>query len=152
MTSHVNIYFCRRPLQKSSLENIAMMSIFLYVSWSIEIFFLCCELSSNNAWCCRADANINSLRLRRRELLLRNLPSDTMRYSTIMHSIEYKILAYRIRISANYVLANFISHTLIRPVGKIKIENFHAFDIHWLYRASRYAITERNDHHENMPI
>ena len=48
------------------------------------------------------------------------------------------------------MLANLISHTLIRPVGKIKIENFHVFDIHWLYRTSRYAtvkvdVTERND-------
>ena len=43
-----------------------------------------------------------------------------------------------------------MSHILIRPVGKIKIENLHVFDIHWLYRTSRYAIvkvdvTERND-------
>ena len=48
------------------------------------------------------------------------------------------------------VLANLISHTLIRPAGKIKIENFRVFDIHWLYRMSRYAIVkvdvaERND-------
>ena len=47
------------------------------------------------------------------------------------------------------MLANLISHTFIRPVKKIKIENFHVFDIHWLYRTSRYAIdkvdvTERN--------
>ena len=47
------------------------------------------------------------------------------------------------------VLANLISHTLICPMGKIKIKNFHVFDIHWLYRMSRYAIvkvdiTERN--------
>ena len=47
------------------------------------------------------------------------------------------------------MLANLISHTLIRPVGKIKIENFHVFDIYWLYRMSRYTIvkddiTERN--------
>ena len=28
MTSHVNIYSCQRPLQISSLENIATMSIF----------------------------------------------------------------------------------------------------------------------------
>ena len=33
-----------------------------------------------------------------------------------------------------------ISHTLIRPVGKIKIANFHVFDIHWLYRTSKYVI------------
>ena len=32
------------------------------------------------------------------------------------------------------VLAYLTSHTLIRPMGKIKIENFHVFDIHWLYR------------------
>ena len=38
------------------------------------------------------------------------------------------------------MLVNLISHTLIHPVGKIKIETFHAFDIHWLYRTSRYAI------------
>ena len=48
------------------------------------------------------------------------------------------------------MLANFISHTLIRPKGKIKIDNFHVFDIHWLNRTSWYAIvkvdvTERND-------
>ena len=47
------------------------------------------------------------------------------------------------------MLANLISHTLIRPVGKIKIENFQVFDIHWLYRTSRYVtvkvdVTERN--------
>ena len=39
---------------------------------------------------------------------------------------------------------------LTHPVGKIKIENFRVFDIHWLYRTSRYDIvkvdvTERND-------
>ena len=49
------------------------------------------------------------------------------------------------------VLANLISHTLIRPAGKINIENFYVFDIHWLYiTSSRYAIvkvgvTERYD-------
>ena len=48
------------------------------------------------------------------------------------------------------MLANFISHTLIHPVGKIKIENFLVFDMHWLYRTPQYAIvkvdvTERND-------
>ena len=32
MTSHVNIYFCRRPLQNSPMENIATMSPFLPVS------------------------------------------------------------------------------------------------------------------------
>ena len=54
----------------------------------------------------------------------------------------------RVRISP--VLADLISHTFIRPVGKTKIENFHMFDIHLLYRTSRYAIvkvdvTERYD-------
>ena len=48
------------------------------------------------------------------------------------------------------MLPNLISNTLIRPVGKIKIEHFHVFDIHWFYRTSRYAtvkvdVTERND-------
>ena len=43
-----------------------------------------------------------------------------------------------------------ISHALIRPVEKIKFDNFHVFDILWAYRTSRYAIvkvyvTERND-------
>ena len=38
------------------------------------------------------------------------------------------------------MLANLISHTLVCPMGKIKIENFHVFDIHWLYRTSQYAI------------
>ena len=45
----------------------------------VEIMFHYCELSSNNAWCCRADANINSLRRRRLELILRNLPSNTIK-------------------------------------------------------------------------
>ena len=58
---------------------------------------------------------------------------------------------YQIKISANYtVLANFISHTLIHPMGKINIKNFHGFDIFWLYRTSWYAIvkvevSERNE-------
>ena len=51
----------------------------------IEINFLCCELSSNNERCCRADAYINLLRFHRRELILRSLPSNAMRYSTIFH-------------------------------------------------------------------
>ena len=34
MTSHLNIYFCRRPLQNSSLEDVAAVSHFLSVSWS----------------------------------------------------------------------------------------------------------------------
>ena len=48
------------------------------------------------------------------------------------------------------MLANISSHNLIRPVGKIEIENFHVFDIHWLYRMSgndtvKVDVTERND-------
>ena len=99
MTSHVNIYFFRRPPQSSSLENIATMSISCLYYVRVEIFFLCCELSSYNAWCCREDANINSYRLRRRELILRNLPStsNTMRYSTIIHSREKYFLSINSR-------------------------------------------------------
>ena len=48
------------------------------------------------------------------------------------------------------VLANHILHTFIHPLEKLKIKNFHVFDVHWLYRTSRYAvvkvdITERNN-------
>ena len=46
--------------------------------------------------------------------------------------------------------ANHISHTLIRPVGKIEIENFHMFDIHWLYRTSGYAIFNVEDEHNDV--
>ena len=48
------------------------------------------------------------------------------------------------------MLANFISHILIHPVGKIKIEHFQVFDIHWLYRMSRYAIVKADvtDHND----
>ena len=40
--------------------------------------------------------------------------------------------------------------SVIHPMGEIKIENFHRFDIHWLYRMSSYAVikvavTEHND-------
>ena len=44
----------------------------------IEIFFLNWDLSLINGWSCRTNAIINSLRLRRRELIFRNLPSSTM--------------------------------------------------------------------------
>ena len=45
-------------------------------------------------------------------------------------------------------------------MGRIKLENLHVFDIHWLYRTSRYAIVkvdvnERNDvtkRHSNVVI
>ena len=43
------------------------------------------------------------------------------------------------------MLADLISHTLICPMGKTKIDNFHVFDIHWLYRTSRYAIIKVDD-------
>ena len=42
------------------------------------------------------------------------------------------------------VPANLISHTLIRPVGKTKIKNFHVFDIHWLYRMPLLRLTSLN--------
>ena len=79
MTSHVNIYSFRRPLQNKPLKNAATMSHFLTGSCKNGIILLYRELSLTNALCCRADANINSLRLRRRELLFRNLPSNIMR-------------------------------------------------------------------------
>ena len=37
---------------------------------------------------------------------------------------------------------NLISDTLIHPVEKIKIKNFHVFDIHWLDRTSCYTIVK----------
>ena len=43
-----------------------------------KYFSLLCVLSLINVMCCRAEANINSLRLRRRELMFRNLPSNAM--------------------------------------------------------------------------
>ena len=73
MSSHVNIYFCWSLLQKGSLENIAM--IFLYVR--IEIIFLLWIITTNT-WYCQADANINSLWLCSHELILCNLPSNIM--------------------------------------------------------------------------
>ena len=66
MTSHVNIYFCRCPLQNSPLENVATMLHFLSVR--IKIIFLYRDLSLINAWCYLADVNINSLWLRHRKL------------------------------------------------------------------------------------
>ena len=62
--------------------------VFLMYHVRIKIIFLCCELSSNNAMCCQADANIKSLWLYRSELIFRNLPSNTMRYLTKIHSTE----------------------------------------------------------------
>ena len=40
------------------------------------------------------------------------------------------------------MLAYLISHILIRPVEKINFSNFHVFDIHYLYKTSRYAIVK----------
>ena len=39
MMLHVNIYFCRRPLQNSSLENIATILIFLIIKTELKYFF-----------------------------------------------------------------------------------------------------------------
>ena len=80
VTSHVNIYFCNRPLQKSSFENIAIVSIFLLciALESKYIFSAVNYRAVNKAWCCRAYANINLRRRSRSELILRNLPSITV--------------------------------------------------------------------------
>ena len=40
--------------------------------------------------------------------------------------------------------ANLISHILIRPMDKLKIENFYVFVTHWLYRTSRNDVTKRH--------
>ena len=76
MTLHVNIYFCRRPLQNSHWKTLQQCRISFLYHVRIEIIFLYRDLSLINAWCCRADANINSPRLRGRELILRKLPSN----------------------------------------------------------------------------
>ena len=74
--------------------------------------------------------------------------------SAIRHTTDCAMEPGKIKFSGfpqiTPVLANLISYTLIRPMVKIKIENFQVFDIQWLYRTSRYAIvkvdiTERND-------
>ena len=75
VTSHVNIYVRGKGVHSRTLPQCKFS--FLY-RVRIEIIFLYCELSLINACCCRADATINSLRLRRRELIHRNLPSNSM--------------------------------------------------------------------------
>ena len=75
-----------------------------------------------------------------------------LRNHCISNTTEFPdFLAYQIRISANYTGASksYLTHPYPSR-GKDKIENFHVFDIHWLYRPPRYAIvkvdaTKRND-------
>ena len=77
----LDVYF-RRPLQNSPLESFATMSRLFPFCIMLELekkTFLYRDLSLINAWCCVADVNINSLRLRRRELIFRSLPSNPMR-------------------------------------------------------------------------
>ena len=81
MTLHVNIYFLRHTLQKNSLENIATMLIFLSVSCYNQNTFPLQLIIATNSWACWTDANINSPWLHRHELILPNLPSNTMCYS-----------------------------------------------------------------------
>ena len=58
--------------------------------------------------------------------------------SAIRHTIDWAMEPGKIKFSGfpqiTPVLANLISNTLIRPMVKIKIENFQVFDIQWLYR------------------
>ena len=68
MTSHVNIYFSRRLLQNSPWKKLQQCRISFLHHVGIEIIFLYRDSSLINAWCCRTYANINLLRLRRREL------------------------------------------------------------------------------------
>ena len=68
-----------------------------------------------------------------------NLGTDFF-YLPLTPMIDSYILANRIRISSNYT--DLISHTLIRPVEKIKIENFQVFGIQWLYMTTRYDIVK----------
>ena len=75
VTSHVNIYVRGKGVHRRTLSQCKFS--FLY-RVRIEIILLYCELSLINACCCRADATINSLRLRRRELIHRNPPSNIM--------------------------------------------------------------------------
>ena len=55
--------------------------------------------------------------------------------------IDSYMLAYRIRISANYTGASksYLIH-LYPSRGKDKNRAFYVFDIRWLYRTSRYDI------------
>ena len=75
VTSHVNIYVRGKGVHSRTFPQCKFS--FLY-RVRIEIILLNCKLSLINACCCRADATINSLRLRRRELIHHNLPSNIM--------------------------------------------------------------------------
>ena len=75
LTSHVNIYVRGKGVHCRTLPQCKFS--FLY-RVRIEIILLYCELSLINACCCQADATINSLRLRCRELIHSNLPSNIM--------------------------------------------------------------------------
>ena len=73
----------------------------------IEIIFLCCELLSNSAWFCRADPDINSLSHHHRELILSNVPSNTMCYLTIIHRRKnYIYLELNLIISMRNIIHN----------------------------------------------
>ena len=62
MTSHVNIYFLPILLQKSSLENIATISIFVFLyNVRIKIIFSLLWIIVTNTWYYWADENINTL-------------------------------------------------------------------------------------------
>ena len=88
MTSYVSIYFCWRQLQRKTLQRCR----FTFMYHVRNEIILCCELSSNNAWCCRADANINS----------RRLHLATMCYSTIIHSREFFFLNSNITLTFSH--------------------------------------------------
>ena len=80
---HELVVYCRRQLQNSPLENVATMSHLVPFCIMLESekkqTFLYRDLSLINAWCCGADVNIISPRLRCCELIFRNLPSNPMR-------------------------------------------------------------------------
>ena len=76
----------------------------------------------------------------------------------MVKSKERIFFAYQIRISTSYNCAckSYLTHPY-PSLGKIKIESFQVFDIHWLYRMSRYTmvkvyVTECNDATERHGI
>ena len=73
MMSHVNIYFPRRPLQREFFGKHCNNVDFSFYIILRSIFFLL-RIIAINAWCCRADVNINTLRLPRRELIFTIYP------------------------------------------------------------------------------
>ena len=97
MTSHVNIYFSRRSLQKSSLANTADFPFCIMLE---SIFFLYCELSR-----LRTRGFFGQMRIFIHSdfavvnLILRNLPSNTVRYSAIIHSREKSFLNDKLNFS-----------------------------------------------------